>query len=62
MCKIHEQDRVSAETYCAYRGAELRFILFEDVYSSIITKNYDPSKINRKCTSVDAVLSHLLQL
>jgi len=39
MRKIHEQDRVIAETYSAYRGAELRFILFEDVYNSIIIKN-----------------------
>jgi hypothetical protein len=31
MREIREQDRVSADTYSVYLGAELRFILFEDV-------------------------------
>jgi hypothetical protein len=39
MRKIREQDRVSAETYSVYRGAELKFVLFEDVYNSIVIKN-----------------------
>jgi len=38
MRKIREQDRVSADTYSVYRGAERRFILFEDVYNSIKVK------------------------
>jgi len=38
MRETREQDRVSADTYYVYRGAELRFILFADVYNSIVIK------------------------
>jgi len=38
MRKVREQDCVSAGTYSVYRGAEIRCILFADVYNSIIIK------------------------